>query len=75
MKSYWNYRIVNDNGFYTIREIYYNKNNRIEAISINPMHPSGTNPISIKEDINLMLKAFDKPILTIQEINKQIKEK
>lgn len=71
-KAYWNYRVVDDNGFFTIREIYYNKG-AIEAFTINPIYPNGTNINSIKYDLDLMYKAFDKPILTLEEINKQIK--
>ena len=73
--GYWNYRVVNDNGFFTIREIYYDDNNIIEALSTNPMYPSGTMDVSVRADLDLMYKALDKPILTLDEIDKQIKNK
>ena len=41
----------------------------IQSVSLNPIKPHGTTPEDLKGDLELMLKAFDRPILIQQEID------
>jgi len=63
----WNYRIVEacefDYSIFTVREVYYNDDGSIKSISETGITPYGETKGELREDINLMLKAFDKPVL------------
>lgn len=72
--AYWNYRVIVDdiNIFgeknYQIKEVYYNDDNTINAISQNGISPYGNTKEELENDINLMLKALNLPILEESKI-------
>ena len=79
----WNYRIIrtvqNNTFHYSIHEVYYNKNGKIEAWTEEPVLPFGESEDELREDINHFLQAFKLPILEKGRINgkerlKEIKE-
>lgn len=75
----WNYRVVKHtcpvDGFvyFDIREVYYGKNrlvlsslgNRGKGLSwtVDSKPPVGDTPDDLKADLNMMLRAFDLPVL------------
>ena len=68
----WNYRVIKrtfkklsqeELFFYYIHEAYYDKENRVNSISLNPLEPHGDTVEDLKKDLELMLEAFNKPIL------------
>lgn len=80
----WNYRVVeyysNENPgnfdipeeekyFYHIHEVYYDEEGNIQAWSENPDHPFGLTDNELKEDLNKMLEAFNKPVLKFDSNN------
>lgn len=72
--SIWNYRVIAsyqyDIPFYSIRECYYN--NEKDSIPRNwtatMSHPIGGTADELKKDIEMMLQAFNKPVL-VEEFN------
>ena len=73
--SHWNYRVVakyrSEHPFYTIRECYYNdKDDKIPHswTGERSSAPFGDSVDELREDINMMLQAFNKPVL-VEEFN------
>lgn len=73
--SHWNYRVIakyrSEYPSYTIRECYYhNKKDRIPHswTGEESCTPFGDSVDGLKEDINMMLLAFNKPVL-VEEFN------
>jgi hypothetical protein len=66
---HWNYRIVIDkNGMYSIRKVYYNEDNSIYANSENPEPVIGESLEDLKLGFEYMKMAFDKPCLIEENI-------
>jgi len=67
--GHWNYRAVaryaTDKPYYTIRECFYNEcDDRIpRSWSERDSIPFGDSLDELKEDLNMMLLAFNKPVL------------
>ena len=62
----WNYRIIKDydyESYYVIREVYYGKDGTIKYWSDDPIGPTGDTVDELKEDLELMASAFNKPVL------------
>lgn len=77
--SYWNYRVIrkshmeSDTEVFEINEVHYNDQHQIEGWSTSPIAPMGEAVSELKGDIQLMWKAFEKPVLSEQrENNKEI---
>lgn len=68
----WNYRIVkkieNNECFYGIHEVYYHKDGSFRTCTVNPIEPFGETVDELKKDIELMMKAFELPVLNYEEI-------
>lgn len=67
--SHWNYRVIfqeRGEGFYTIREVYYEKGKPV-AVTKEPCYPLGTNPEELEHDFKLMAMAFKMPILKYED--------
>lgn len=63
---YWNYRIVEDeNGWLSLREVYYNKKDKPDSWTAEYMTLSAENMQEFVYMNYLMQKAFNKPILKI----------
>lgn len=64
--GYWNYRLFKRyNGEIVIIECYY-ENDKPSAYT-GQVQPYGETPEELKQDLEWMLKAFDKPILTKED--------
>jgi hypothetical protein len=73
----WNYRIVKEEKKsptgatavgYTIREVYYDMKGRIQATTLDPCYPCGSDEAELKNDLELMARAFEKPIINIEDV-------
>jgi hypothetical protein len=74
----WNYRLVQRDYVneieVQIHEVYYNKDGTISMYTQSPISPSGYGETlddavtSLKNDINLMRAAFNKPVLTQEDL-------
>ena len=67
MSSFWNHRILahqyNDEIFFQIHEVYYDKNKKPESYTKNPIYVGGEDLKSITWTLNRMLESRKKPIL------------
>jgi len=61
--------------WYGIHEVFYKNDdsdefdeNEVDLISSDPINPHGETEEDIKEDLNMMLKSFDKPVLDFNEL-------
>lgn len=63
----WNYRImkhiVNDEVFYKIHQVHYDKNGEPVLFTEYSITPYGCTKKALKKDVKRMLKAFTKPVL------------
>jgi hypothetical protein len=64
----WDYRVMEDDGMFTIHEVYYNDKGDITSISQDPMGPSGDTLEELKGDMEYFLHALDMPVLKKKEI-------
>lgn len=71
MKTF-NYRIIHTDDseelghepFVSINEVYYDDNGQVSAWSEEPQYLISENTSELRKDIDLILQAFDRPILT-----------
>jgi len=64
----WNYRVVNEEGFLGIHEVYYNDNDQPYMVTKVPIGVSGDSLLDLHDTYQLMAEAFDKPVLDMHEI-------
>lgn len=70
--AYWNYRVIRHSspgekeGYFEIFEVFYDKNDVPHSWTADPIHPLGTDTKELKKDINFMLEALKKPVLTVK---------
>jgi hypothetical protein len=65
----WNYRVIRypetEDSAFAIHEVYYDKEGRPTSWAENPIAPLGDNLLELRAEVEYMLEAFDKPVLTI----------
>ncbi len=69
--NHWNYRVVKhdcEEDFYEIKEIYYDDNGNITAYA-EVGSPYGESVVEVKKCLELMLRALDKPVINIKDLN------
>jgi len=61
----WNYRVMTcDNGLtYEIYEVYYHYNGSLKMYTENSIKPFGESLEDLKDELNMMIKAFENPVL------------
>jgi hypothetical protein len=78
----WNYRVCKsrfdkfdpklhspeDEFSFSIHEVYYNDKGEITFTSVDEMSPHGTSADELKSDMTLMMRAFDKDVLDLDNI-------
>ena len=64
----WDYRVIENNGAFTVHEVHYNDKDGIISISEDPMGPSGETLEELKDDMQYFLQALDSPVLKKEEI-------
>lgn len=74
MAKTWNYRImVNGDGHYSMREVFYDENKNIEGWT-DECSPFGETLEELTSDMNYMMQAFQRDILVESEILTNIVE-
>jgi hypothetical protein len=70
----WNYRVIYDEaalpdgeteGYFTIRETYYDEDGRINSWTAGPCHPQGETWIELGNDLALFERAIGLPIVDV----------
>ena len=68
---FWNYRIIKkisqEQPIYTIHEVYYGPDGKIEGWTVEPVLPCGEDVDELREDIFYFLQAFRQPVLELRE--------
>jgi len=64
----WDYRVIENNGMFTVHEVHYNDKGDITSISEGPMGPSGETLEELKDDTKYFLQALELPVLKKEEI-------
>jgi len=67
----WNHRVVKktfsdqteDEEWYEIHEVYYDKRGKIEGMTVNAVAPGGRTIEELRSELKMMLKCLEKPIL------------
>jgi hypothetical protein len=77
--SHWNYRVLrkvhNGEEYFSIHEVFYDKNNNPNACSVEPVSAHGDTVWELKKDLELMIQALDKQVLDYDFFEKLSKEK
>ncbi|GAA6624303.1 hypothetical protein [Scytonema sp. NUACC26] len=69
----WTYRVCRDSqGRYSIREVFYNRDNVIVNYSKTPVAVLGASIEELMQLIQWFREAFDLPVLSLEEIDAQI---
>lgn len=69
----WTYRVFRDNeGRYSIREVFYNRNNIIVNYSKTPVSVVGSTVEELLQLVTWFREAFDLPVLSLEEIDAEI---
>jgi hypothetical protein len=80
----WNYRLLamrrtrpadNLECWYAIHRVYYDKDNKaISGVSTVPATPEGENLEDVRKQLQLMLQAFERPILSFENFPEEHEE-
>lgn len=76
--SGWNYRVIrkkierSDDYMYGIHEVWYDDNDQIDGWT-DEIAPYGESFLELKNNLNYMIKATQKPILEEKEIDGELK--
>ena len=75
----WNYRTVRHKGkpfkgipqddWYGIHEVYYDGADKPRSVTAKPTHPSGEDVVELRSCIDMMLGAFEKPVLDYDDFS------
>lgn len=65
----WNYRVMtlNRGESYEIHEVYYDTSGKPEMYTANAVKPYGENLEELRENLGWMMKALEKPVLTMND--------
>ena len=67
----WEYRVVEENGVYTIYEVRFDENGEIITWIEYGAEPVGDSLTALRKDLEMMLAAMDKEVLKLQRTGKQ----
>ncbi|MEO8585033.1 MAG: hypothetical protein ABI584_02630 [Acidobacteriota bacterium] len=70
MKSVWNYRVLERDGEFSIHEVYYAPNGRIEAFTTEPVAPGGGSLTALKADLRFYRTALSRPTLEYRTLER-----
>lgn len=63
----WRYRVRRQHGFYEIVEFYEDVATGRGGMIEGAISPAGTSELELIQDIRAMLKAFDEPVIEVDE--------
>ena len=64
--SHWNYRIIEEDGLLTLREVFYSKKGKPDSWTIDAISPHGEDKADLLLNFHQMWIAFNKPILIVK---------
>jgi len=64
----WNYRVVDHNGCFEIREAYYDMDGNVDGWSALPIAAAGSDLEELKKDLEHMMRALTKPVLLLTDL-------
>lgn len=67
----WDYRVIFEDGCYTIRPVYYEKDGTIIACSEKGIEPSGESMETLQTELDLLQSALTKPVLSVADLPTQ----
>lgn len=68
-----NYRVFcEQNGHYTIREVFYEQDGRMIAYGAAPLAPAGGSLNELTQELAWMVEALAAPVLAIEEVDAEI---
>ena len=71
--NHWNYRVIEHHDeenekYYQIHEVYYDRNNKVVLYGENPSHPIGETKKELQGDIENMLYSCKRPFLKQEDL-------
>lgn len=74
--DHWNYRVIHDekNDVHIIVTSYYSAKNKVVLIGKEAYKPIGKTLSELKEEMKLMMLAFDFPVISKKLIEKEVVE-
>ena len=69
----WTYRIFRDqNGRYSIREVYYERDGHVISYSKKPVVPVAASLEDLMEMVQWFREAFDSPVLSLETVEAEV---
>ncbi len=68
---HWDYRVLLEDGGYTIRTVYYDDEGTIVACSEKSLEPFGESLEALQEELNLLQTAITKKVISASDIPPQ----
>lgn len=65
--SYWNHRVIENDGYYAIHEVYYKDNGEMNGYTKHPVPVRGESIEALRTVLEQMLGALDKEVITIKQ--------
>jgi len=72
--SYWDYRVINRDGDYSIYEVFYDENDTPRACTENPVTFHGVCLFELDKALHLALEGLRKPVLQYDDFLKDKKK-
>jgi len=82
--GHWNYRVIKKQieafgeitSTFQIHSVYYHDDGAVSAYSVDPITAYGEDEAeTLKDDMFRMLNAFDRPVLTTEQLDKAIEDR
>lgn len=64
----WNYRIIKQDDFFGVRDVYYDKQGKMQLVAVENQAPHGTTLKALKADMEYFREAFNKPVVNYDDI-------
>ena len=73
MKSAWDYRVIKRGGEFSIYEVFYGSDGRIEAFTAEPVAPGAASLTALKTDLCFYRAALSEPALNFRALEKAVR--
>lgn len=72
----WTYRVCRDaKGRYSVRELFYERDGTLITYTKEPVAPLGSSPEDLLKQMKWFREAFDLPILSTEELDRDLAQK
>ena len=65
---HWNYRIVRKEGWFGIHEAFYDDNNKLSLVTVEPEAVQAEDETELKEVYDMMAEAFRAPVVNYEDV-------